>query len=518
VSDSHEEPNVDQEQHPELFAPELSPVVQAPYWGLSSAYDWQKAIWDAIWRPGALIAARTCNESGKTSWVVPVLAMSWCAAMPGSQVVITSASERQLEKQLEPSLRNMAMKETSNGWSYRKGTITAPSVDGLPPSMITWFSTKSGELFEGFHNKDYEDQYGRLRRGPLLVIVDEGKTVKPEIYTAVERCNPTCQLNISTTGEDSGDFYDSCMNANGLWTTSHVWNGVALDFVIPWTMCPHLMTGMNYKRKKAMLDKDGEDNPVVASILLAEFFRGGTHMVFDSSDLNAIIECMSGSIPHISAGRNAFCDFSGGGDELVFGVRDGNMVHPLVAWTRSGNTPPSEEAEKYIRLFRQFDLKPEQIAGDNGGLGALIISEMERRGWPIRRINPNIPAIQKSQFVDRYTEDHFKLKELVQTQSIILPRDETLLKQMRLRRYVMKNTEDNKLRIEPKETARKDRREPSPDRLDVIIGLVQSMHHMPDMQKAVAGKLRCPMPKEYNKQIEDSIAQGEIGESVWQDW
>ena len=31
------------------------------------------------------------------------------------------------------------------------------------------------------------------------------------------------------------------------------------------------------------------------------------------------------------------------------------------------------------------------------------------------------------------SEDHFKLKELVQTQSIILPRDETLLKQLRLR-------------------------------------------------------------------------------------
>jgi len=476
------------------FSMENSPVIQARLWApVMQAYPWQNAVFDACWRPGAQVACRTCNESGKSSFEVPVLSLSFAAAFPGSQTVITSASEDQIKEQLWPAIRAMAV--TRKGWIVTSNKITAPSIDGIiPGSTIIIRVTKQGSRFEGYHVRKYTAADGREVFGPLMIISDEGKSVHPEIYEAIERCNPTVELRISTTGEDSGDFYDSCMNTDGLWTTGWDWNGEHHDFVIPWTKCPHLLFGKTYERKKALLAKLGQDHPTVCSILLAEFFRAGTRMVFQDTDMTAVKHCMAGLTPRIKGHKQAFCDFSGGGDELTFQYREGNYIHPIVAWHRSGSIAPSVEADKYIMLFKQAGFSvgeaSTQIAGDNGGLGAGIISEMSKKSWNIKRINPNVKAKDEMQFVDRYAEWHWDLKELIQDQMLIIPNDKILLEQMRLRRYLMKNTEDNKVRIEPKDDARKNRREKSPDRLDTLVHLCRNMEDMPKMSE-----LANPCPK-----------------------
>ncbi len=486
----------------ELFVLENSPIAQYRHWSPLEPYKWQMAVWDALWRPGALVSVRTCNESGKSSYLVPISALAFAAAFPGSQTVITSYSKDQIEEQLAPAIKAMAK---SHGWHCTADKITAPPVDGLPGSTILFRVTKEGERFEGYHVRTYEDKYGNARWAPLFIIVDEGKSVKPEIYEAIERCNPTMQLNISTTGADSGDFYESCMNVNGLWTTEWEFQDQLFDFKIDWLQCPHLCEPgtTTYKRKKAYLDANGPNDPKVASILLAEFFRSGTFMVFQDSDIKVARTSMSGMIPEVHGGRRAFCDFSGGGDELVFGVRDGNTIHPFVAWNRDGNTPPSVEAEKYIRLFKEWELTPGQISGDNGGLGALIISEMELRGWPIVRINANKPPRDKDQFVDRYAEMHWMVKKHLHSGMLRLPKDDVLLDQMRLRRYVMKNTEDNKIRIESKQDKdRKKRREVSPDRLDTLVHLCVNMPKLPDIKKMAERNNRTGSPDEFWRRIE----------------
>lgn len=456
-----------------LFDMSNSPVVQCPDWSPFSPYDWQAAIWWALWRAGAMVAARTCNESGKTSAVVPVMALSWAAAFPGAQVVVTSASERQFEKQLIPSFENMI--SSKPGWKKSGNTIKAPSQDGLPPSEIVCFATKSGELFEGFHNRVYHDENGVERYCPLLIIVDEAKSIKSDIYTAIERCNPTAELRISTCGEDSGGFYDACMNEDGLWTTGIEWppeSGRYIDFKIPWTECPHLMLpGHTFDRKMAMLQKKGANDPIVRSILLAEFFRSGEHMVFTDADMAAVQECQSGLIPHIPGRRVAFCDLSGGGDERTFGFRDGNRIHPIITRAGDSHTPPSEIAMWYIKLFIQHHLRPEDIYCDNGGLGAEIIKEMHKRNWPVKKVNFGAGAIDASMFSSRITEIHWEFKSLCYENALILPNDDKLIKQMRLRRYTMKNDDSNRISLEDKKAVRR-RQEESPDRLETVVGLL----------------------------------------------
>lgn len=482
------------EDCPTPFTPFGSPVAQWPMWGVPQPYDWQLAILDACWRPGANVCARTCNESGKTSLVVPLLALSWAAAFPGSQVVITSASEDQIKLQLWPALSAMASR---NGWAVTGTQIKATVVDrDVPASTINIRVTKQGERFEGFHNRTYISSTGDTVFAPLLIIADEAKSIKGEIFTAIERCNPVCRLYISTCGEDTGDFYEACMNRNGLWTTEWEWQGETIPFKIPWTMCPHLNRGNTKKVKQAMLDAKGPNDPDVCSILMAEFFRGGTFMVFDESDMAAARDAMSGHTPHVPGQRVAFCDFSGGGDELTFGIRDGNLIHPVEAWNQDSTVPPSAVADRYIGLFRRWGLKAEQVWGDNGGLGALIINELQNKGWPINRVNANHKARYEGGFADRYAEMHWSLKQHLHNRGLILPRDDVLLDQMRLRRYIKRNGDENRIRMEPKQEARKQRQENSPDRLDTVVHLVADMENV--RIDAVSAKATvCGSPKEY---------------------
>ena len=455
-------------------------------------YDWQMAIWDAVFRPGSQVAARTCNGSGKTSLVVPMLAVTWAAAFPGSQCVITSASDDQIKLQLWPAIRSLV--SNLAGWDTTADRIYAPSVNGLERSVIAIRVTKTGERFEGFHERWYPDKDGKQVFSPLLIIGDEAKSIKHDIWVAIERCDPTSQLMISTTGEDNGDFYDACMNKSGLWTTNWEYKGKQFDFKTPWTSCPHLLKGHSFTRKQAMLDELGSNHPTTASILLAEFFRGGTHMVFGSHDMIEVKESMGGLRPHVRGRRTAFCDFSGGGDELTFGMRDGNRIHDIVGWRHDTTTSPVATSRKYIDLFERNGLRPSQIAGDNGGVGAQIINQLAAEGWPIRRVNNDAGARYKEGFSNCYTEAHWDLKENLG--SMILPQDPILFEQMRLRRYTQKNSDNNCIRLEQKDKARTQRNEASPDRLDTVVGLCLNMEKL-SVAKVAEVSTACGTPSEY---------------------
>ena len=95
--------------------------------------------------------------SGK---VVPIAALAFAAAFPGSQTVITSYSKDQIEEQLAPAIKAMARLQ---GWNVTADRITAPPVDGLPGSTILFRVTKEGERFEGYHVRTYEDDKGNAR-------------------------------------------------------------------------------------------------------------------------------------------------------------------------------------------------------------------------------------------------------------------------------------------------------------------------------------------------------------------
>ena len=177
-------------------------------------------------------------------------------------------------------------------------------------------------------------------------------------------------------------------------------------------------------------------------------------------------------IPYFPGQRRAFCDLSGGGDELTFGLREGNRIHPIVAWTMDSHTPPSEKASRYVKLFKAHNLEATDIFCDNGGLGSEIINEMNKRGWNVNRVNFGKGAISKERFVTRMAELHWEFKHLCHEKALILPNDDKFYEQARKRRYTMKNDDSGCINLEDKKKARRERQEHSPDRLETVIGLL----------------------------------------------
>ena len=483
-----------------LFGMLNSPVAQAHSWGIDHSYEWQKAVWMSCWSAWRNCVVLTHNESGKTKIVVPVLALSWAAAFPGSTVVITSKSDDQISQQLWPTISNMAK---GSNWNISSNTIKAPSVmNGVPGSEIYTRVTKEGTRFEGYHNASWY-QNGKEILSPLLIIADEAKSISPDIFEAIERCNPCVRLYISSTGDDSGDLYDAWNDDTGIWTKGHTLNNKWIEFKIPWTMSPHLYENESVRKKKEYeIKKRGKTDPFICSNLLAEFFRGGSYMVFDDNDLQKASEAMNGIRPKMNGYRCAYCDLSSGGDELTFGVRDGNYVYPLTTWHHDGTVAPEDTAKRYINLFKRYKLRPREIAADSGGSGKEIVNQIHKMGWPIRRVTYNYAPRDKKAFVDRYTELHWELKSILQTSNIILPKDSELLKQMRIRRYIRRNSDENRVKTEPKEDARKKRTEKSPDRLDTIVYLCDNMesYKVPDNYNP---QHTCPTPEEFFEKLKN---------------
>jgi len=284
------------------------------------------------------------------------------------------------------------------------------------------------------------------------------------MFVFLNRCSPDVLLMISTPGEDNGPFYDSFNKNRG-----KPWDCVEVG----WHDCPHLREGFKLVEREQKIAELGEEHPLVMSWVFGRFYRAGARYVFDRmEDVNW---CMNGLVPHLRGDRRAALDFSAGGDEQVFTLREGNRQMVLEAFhekdtTRLGNL--------FIDRFKAWGLKPEDIVGDEGGLGHACIDYLERRGWSgIRRYKFNGEAHNSSYYFNRAAEDHYELKYKMQMRSISLLKDPKLEDQIRKRRFVMPRDDSNRIRMEPKEKMR-DRNEGSPDRLDATVMLFSDMPTM----------------------------------------
>lgn len=437
------------------------PVSQASLWVPYTLYPWQARVLDDLTRPGTRVAVVTPNESGKTSTVIPAAGLAFMAAFPGAQVASTSGVERQIREQLWPVLTAAVAKYPDWKVSNDDLKITAPSVEGMPPSTWKAFTARDAKDAEGFHGRWYRNNKGLLTWAPLMLIVDEAKTFEDDMFSAFKRCDPDAWLTVSTPGEDAGPFFECFNLRRGKPWSCHE---------ITWDDCPHLRVGVKLQDRLEEIEAKGMNNPIVLSWIFGKFFRSGGRVVFEN--MRHVERAMSGMGKWSRGHRRAALDFSAGGDEAVFAVRDGNRQMELAAFHERDTT---FLGDKFLALLRKWEVKPEDTVGDNGGLGKPIIDYMERRGFRgIVRYMSDDEARDKSLYVNRVAEDHFYLKELLASGSISLVDDAKLKDQIRRRQYVMKNDDSNRIRMEPKEKMR-DRGEGSPDRLDATVMLFSDM-------------------------------------------
>lgn len=413
--------------------------------------DAQRRVLDAIDRANK-VTVRTCNGAGKTTMILPTAVLGFMTFYPRSKVVITSGVERQVRGQVFPALRSC--EKSLKGWDFTDTQITAPN-----GSVAVGFSTNEGGRFEGWHgNKN--PLYDLARHdGPLMIVVDEAKSIKQQIYDAIDRCTVQKLILASSCGGSSGEFYNSHTKNAAFWSTHKIAAGD----------CPHV----DHAKNAELIARRGIDDPLVRSKVFAEFMDGAEGACISRVWVD---NCLRTPPAWQPGPRRLFCDFAAGGDENVIAEAQGNRVRIVAAW-REKNT--MQACGQFIDWFRRLSLSQADVAklvtGDEGGLGKVMLDRLAELGWVLLRQNNGAAATDKTAYKNRGSELWFEAARKFEMGRVILENaDDVTVAQLTEREGYTPS--DGRREVESKEDMRA-RGLDSPDRADAIVG---AMADVPD--------------------------------------
>jgi hypothetical protein len=409
----------------------------------------QREALTACEMPGCKVTIACCNEGGKTSRILPSLVLWHQALFPAGITLVTSGSYMQVESQIWPAIEQHKRKFPRWKW-FETPRFETFNEDLGREGFFKGFTTNHPGRAEGAH-EDGPDV-------PLLYIVDEAKTSPEWLRKVVEaRVRPTRLILMSSHGFAEGWFYETHRLLDG-WTRINI---SADD-------CPHIPQETIEQVKK---DFAGQPE-FVDSVLGYDFMPMIQDAVINGKALD---ECLANPPVANKVGeRHAFCDFawSGSGDQNVLALREGNVIgienkfhcDHLVA---SGKNPTPGIVERFIADFLRLGLGPNQISGDEGGGGKLVMDAMDEKGWVLNRVNNGAPATDSEHYGSVGAEIWYEGSKHITNKTYVLPQSRTFRGQAlsRKRTYNAKG----KLMVETKEDMRK-RGVASPDEADAVLG------------------------------------------------
>jgi hypothetical protein len=400
-------------------------------------YDWQRKVLRDLEPKDCRVALRAANGSGKTSTVISAILIWHALVYPRSIAVTTAGVFRQVESQLWPSLRNHIAK-LGGAWEVTSGEIRYLHPNGNTSRIIGYSATDPGRA-EGWHAEDHEYH-------PLLMVVDEAKTVADPLFEAISRCQPTRLLIASSPGGTSGAFYRAFTKEANMWSKHAV---TAFD-------CPHI----TQKQIDEITQRYGEKHPLTRSMIYGEFVDIGAESLV--INLNQLQNCYNAP-PRFKPGvRKAGVDFAAGGDQNVICISDGNKILPMIAW-REKDTMAA--VGRFIVEFKKAGLEASNIYADASGMGMVMCDALAESGWSVNRVNFGASAYDNNAYTNRSAEMWYGMAKKIEDAEIILPEDEDLTAQLTCRRTITNSK--GKLGVESKDSMRA-RGIASPDRADAL--------------------------------------------------
>jgi phage terminase large subunit len=424
-------------------------------WLGRSQYKWQHEVLKALGPRGSRVALKAANGSGKTEMIAARAVLWHMMRFPGSQTVVTAGVYRQIVAVLWPVMKNASagLGGPELGWSFTENGIRfknpGPGQEHLEEALCVGFSASDPHKAEGWHARGESQN--------LLYVIDEAKAVDNQIFHAMERCQPTRVLVMSSPGGASGAFFDIFNKPDPRYALFTV---TAFD-------CPHITK----ETIAAQIAMYGENSQLIKSMIYAEFGdMDGQLMVLPNSVLQKTINS-----PPAKEGSQllAGVDFAAGGDENVICLREGNDVKQIITWREKDTTAA---IGRFITEFTRAGLKASDIYADGGGIGIPFCDALREAGWNVNRVNNGENAFNQLQFANRGTEMWVAYARMVETGRVRIPADDILHRQLTTR--LLLHNSKGKLMIEPKEKM-KDRGLSSPDRADAVVlafcGMGQSL-------------------------------------------
>jgi len=405
-------------------------------------HPWAIEALEAFGR-GYPVALMTANGAGKTS-IIAVSAVDWFFAKhPNGWLVATSSSFNQLQNQTWAALEKGLPKSLDvRRASSPLKVLCKGGGEG------TGFSTKDPGRAEGWHPKLPINPETGLPDDPVMILIDEAKTVPDAIWTAFDRCTVAYSLMISSAGPPNGRFFECFHGLKKYYWTRRV----------PSTECPHI--------HKWKIDRDRELMPPdkFASAHLAEFTTDGQFLIIDPESLQAAILLQPNA--NENGGETvAFFDFARGRDENVFALRKGNKIRIIDAWRQRDTV---QAVRRFINLAQQNGVHPSQCFGDADGLGGPMIDQFKDEGFRINEFHGGGAALDKVNYENLISEVWMQGVRRIQRGDFNIGElDAETKRQLTTRLFEW--SKNGRKRCESKEDMMA-RGLPSPDRADGILG------------------------------------------------
>lgn len=358
------------------------------------------------------------NGSGKDAFVIAPLVLWFITTKVQSKVIVTSASGTQLTTQTEAYIRELA--NNVNQWTISRMGFEILKVNKrhiyctLTGSVCHLFATDEGEKAEGHHPTTPVSE--------MMIVVNEAKSVTPEIFDALRRCTGyNYWVNVSSPGEPRGAFHKAYTS----WPNTRR---------VSYFDCPH-QSPDEFELDRVEL---GEFSPLFRSKWLALFAYVGGNYVISKENLD---ECRwlnkQGQIKHVLRNRpiriGLDIALSGYGDETVVSVWQGNKQKDQKMFRIQNATALAPEIERVLLLHVKKDHN--FIFADDGGVGRAVIDILNSRGWKINRVLNNSAAKNKKQFKNRGAQLWYKIKRLFELKLLIPLEDDKLYEQLASRKF-----------------------------------------------------------------------------------
>lgn len=153
------------------------------------------------------VAVKTAHGFGKT-FTAALAGLDFMSTQPDPMVICTAPIGRQYTRQLWPEIKRWGIPVANRfGWELLPDTPLLKTQN--PKSFLIAIPSDDPATFEGYHARS------------LMVIADEAKALKDDIFASIDSLQPDRILLTSTPGMPVGKFYQACQ--------SEAWHTIEVD-------------------------------------------------------------------------------------------------------------------------------------------------------------------------------------------------------------------------------------------------------------------------------------------------